>query len=68
MGVIRGAVKGHNDPSNVSNLRGIGESLMWHFPPKRVGGGVEFKVMAAAAEVMPAVVGGTGNCSSDVTK
>ena len=29
MGKIRVLLKGHNDPSNMSNLRGIRESLMW---------------------------------------
>ena len=28
MGEIRVLLKGHNDPSNMSDLRGIGESLM----------------------------------------
>ena len=29
MDKIRVLLKGHNDPSNMTDLRGIGESLMW---------------------------------------
>jgi hypothetical protein len=33
IGEISFGLKGHNDPSNMSDLRGIGESLMWNSAP-----------------------------------